>query len=423
MTGMAVPLSFGATDSAADAARAAGLRRMRALALSLLGLAALVFVVTLNRGDPWTFVHATAEAAMVGAIADWFAVTALFRHPLGLRIPHTAIIPTRKLALGRSLEEFISENFLVEAVVRERVAEASVSIRLGQWLNEESHARWVVEELAVLLRTALDKLDDDDVAGLLETEVLPRLINEPLSPVSGRLLESVVDEGAHHGVVDLALTEAHRWLGSNQETVTRILSTRAPWWTPLWVDDKVTARVYTELLAWVDDIRNDPEHEARRAFDGLLRQLARDLQSDAQTMARAEALKVRILRQPQVTASAIAIWDVVRGALITTLADSDSALRARGVSRLTELGKQMVDDDAVRERIDRYASDAAAFIVTRYGEELSTIITRTIDRWDGKDAARRIELHVGRDLQFIRINGTLVGGLAGLVIYCLARLA
>jgi uncharacterized membrane-anchored protein YjiN (DUF445 family) len=423
MTGMAVPLSFGATDSAADAARAAGLRRMRALALSLLGLAALVFAVTLHRGDPWTFVHATAEAAMVGAIADWFAVTALFRHPLGLRIPHTAIIPTRKLALGRSLEEFITENFLVEAVVRERVAEASVSIRLGQWLNDESHARRVVEELALLLRTALERLDDDDVAALLETEVIPRLINEPLSPVSGRLLESVVDEGAHRAVVDLALTEAHRWLGSNQPTVTRILSTRAPWWTPLWVDDKVTARVYTELLAWVDDIRNEPEHEARRALDGLLRQLARDLQFDAQTMARAEALKVRILRQPQVTSSAIAVWDVVRSALVTTLADPDSALRARGVSRLTELGKQMVDDIAVRERVDRYASDAAAFIVTRYGEELSTIITSTIDRWDGKDAARRIELHVGRDLQFIRINGTLVGGLAGLGIYCLARLA
>jgi uncharacterized membrane-anchored protein YjiN (DUF445 family) len=189
------------------------------------------------------------------------------------------------------------------------------------------------------------------------------------------------------------------------------------------VDDKVTTRVYTELLAWVDDIRNNPEHEARRALDGLLRQLACDLQSDVPTMARAEALKVRILRQPQVTASAIAIWNVVRGALVTTLADPDSALRARGVSRLTELGKQMVDDDAVRGRVDKYASDAAAFIVTRYGEELSTIITSTIDRWDGKDAARRIELHVGRDLQFIRINGTLVGGLAGLVIYCLARLA
>jgi uncharacterized membrane-anchored protein YjiN (DUF445 family) len=419
---MARPLSF-ATASAADPARVAGLRRMRAVALALLGFAALVFVLTLGRGDPLTFVHATAEAAMVGAIADWFAVTALFRHPLGLPIPHTAIIPTRKLALGRSLEEFVTENFLVEDVVRARVAEAAVSVRLGQWLNDEAHARRVVEELANLLRSGLVRLRDDDVAGLLEGEVIPRLIKEPLSAVSGRLLEQVVDEQAHHALVDLALHEAHRWLSGNQATVMRVLNTRAPWWTPLWVDDKVTTRIYTELLAWVDDITNDSGHEARRALDDLLRQLARDLQLDPVTMARAEALKARILSQPQVSASALAIWDVVRSALVVTLADPESPLRARGVSRLTELGKQMVDDDAVRERVDKYASDAAAFVVTRYGEELSTVITSTIDRWDGKEAARRIELHVGRDLQFIRINGTLVGGLAGLLIYSLARLA
>jgi uncharacterized membrane-anchored protein YjiN (DUF445 family) len=419
---MVRPLSFGMA-SAADAARAAGLRRMRAVALALLGFAALVFVVTLRRGDPLTFVHATAEAAMVGAIADWFAVTALFRHPLGLPIPHTAIIPTRKLALGRSLEEFVTENFLVEDVVRARMAEAAVSVRLGQWLNDEVHARRVVEELAGLLRSGLVRLQDDDVAGLLEGEIIPRLIKEPLSAVSGRLLEQVVDEGAHHALVDLGLHEAHRWLSGNQATVMRVLNTRAPWWTPLWVDDKVTTRIYTELLDWVDDIRNDSGHEARRAVDDLLRQLARDLQLDPVTMARAEGLKTRILTQPQVSASAIAVWDVVRSALVTTLADPESPLRARGVTRLTELGKQMVDDDAVRERVDRYASDAAVFVVTRYGEELSTIITSTIDRWDGKEAARRIELHVGRDLQFIRINGTLVGGLAGLLIYSLARLA
>jgi uncharacterized membrane-anchored protein YjiN (DUF445 family) len=420
---MALTLSFGAAERAADEARAKALRRMRAVALSLLIFAALVFAVTLRKGDPWSFVHATAEAAMVGAIADWFAVTALFRHPLGLPIPHTAIIPNRKLALGRSLEEFVTENFLVEGVVRERVAEADVSTRLGSWLSDPVHARRVVEELAVLLRAGLVNLQDEDVAGLLESEILPRLVAEPLSAVSGRFLEEVVEEGAHHAMVDLALHEAHRWLEGNQETVVRILGTRAPWWTPVWVDDKVTQRVYVELLAWVDDIRTDSQHEARRALDDLLKQLAVDLQTDEQTMERAERLKVRILTQPQVVASATAVWNVVRNALVTTLSDPASPLRARGIARLIELGRQMVEDDAVRARVDSYAGDAAAFIVTRYGDELTTIISSTIDRWDGKEAARRIELHVGRDLQFIRINGTLVGGLAGLLIYSLARLA
>jgi uncharacterized membrane-anchored protein YjiN (DUF445 family) len=417
-----MPLGAG-RHTAADAARARGLRRMRGVALGLLLAAALVFASTLHRGDPWTFVHATAEAAMVGAIADWFAVTALFRHPLGLPIPHTAIIPTRKLALGRSLQDFVTENFLAEDVVRERVAEAQVSDRLGRWLSAPPHARRVVDEVAAIVRTGLVNLQDDDVAALLQSEILPRLIAEPLSEVTGKLLGEVVSEGAHHGLVDLALHEGHRWLRDNQATVVRVLGTRAPWWTPLWVDDKVTHRVYAELLAWVDDIRGDPRHEARRALDDLLGQVAADLQADEATMQRAERLKVRILTQPQVVTSATAVWNVVRAALVTTIADPASPLRERGIAQLVEWGGRMVSERAIRDRIDAYAGDAAAFVVTRYGDEISTVITSTIQRWDGKEAARRIELHVGRDLQFIRINGTLVGGLAGLVIYGLGRLA
>ncbi len=421
---LTMPLGAGRDTAAnADAARARGLRRMRWVALGLLLAAALVFALTLHRPDPWTFVHATAEAAMVGAIADWFAVTALFRHPLCLPIPHTAIIPTRKLALGRSLQEFITENFLVEDVVRERVAEAQVSVRIGRWLSDPLHARRVVDEVATIVRTGLVNVHDDDVAGLLQSEILPRLIAEPLSEVTGRLLAEIVSEGAHHGLVDLALRESHRWLQDNEQTVVRVLGTRAPWWTPLWIDDKVTHRVYAELLDWVDDIRGDEQHEARRALDDLLKQFAADLQADEPTMQRAERLKVRILTQPQVVASATAVWKVVRQSLVTTLADPESPLRERGIARLVELGRQMMIEEAVRSRVETYAADAAAFVVTRYGDEISTVITSTIERWDGKEAARRIELHVGRDLQFIRINGTLVGGLAGLVIYSLGRLA
>ncbi len=395
---------------------------MRGVALGLLLFAAVVFVATQGEGGAWGYVHATAEAAMVGAIADWFAVTALFRHPMGLPIPHTAIIPTRKAALGKSLEEFITENFLVESVVRERVAGAEISRRLGTWLSDEANSRRVVDELAAVARNGLVNVTDADVASLLEGEIIPRLLHEPLSPISGRLLAEVVDEKAHHGMVDLALLEADRWLRANEETVTRILNTRAPWWTPQWVDEKVTQRIYLEVVAWVDDIRGDAEHEARRAFDDMLRQLARDLQTDPTTMERAERLKTRILTQPQVVVTATSIWNVVRRALVSTLADPGSPLRARGVERLCHLGEQMVSDPSMRERVDRYASDAAAFVVTRYGGEITTVITSTIDRWDGKEASRRIELHVGRDLQFIRINGTIVGGLAGLLIYTVARL-
>ncbi len=409
-------------EGAADAERRRGLRRMRGVALALLVVAAVVFVATLHAGGGWAFVHATAEAAMVGAIADWFAVTALFRHPLGLPIPHTAIIPTRKGALARSLQEFVTDNFLAEPVIRARVADAQVTRRLGAWLAEPPHSERVIDEAATLARLGLSRIRDEDVAVLIESELLPRLIDEPLSEVAGRLLQDVVEEGVHHGLVDLALSEAHRWLVANEEAVADALRSRAPWWTPQWLDERVTQRLHMEAVAWVADIRDDPRHHARRAFDDLLTQLAVDLQSDPDTIDRAERLKRRVLSQPQVAATATSLWNALRRALLETLEASDSPIRRRAVTALADFGGRLVVDDELRARLDGHAADAAAFLVGRYGEELTTVITDTIDRWDGKEAADRIELHVGRDLQFIRINGTVVGGLAGLLIYTVGRL-
>jgi uncharacterized membrane-anchored protein YjiN (DUF445 family) len=409
-------------ETAADAARRRGLRRMRSVALGLLLFATVVFAATVNADGAWAYVHATSEAAMVGAIADWFAVTALFRHPLGLPIPHTAIIPTRKDALARSLQEFVADNFLSEEVVRSRVAAAEVSRRAGEWLAVEKNSTWLVDEATVLVRAALGRVNDDDVAVLIETELLPRLAEEPLSQVAGSLLEEVVAEDAHRGLVDLALVEAHRWLTSNRDAVEAALETRAPWWTPKWLDDRVIQRLHAEAVAWVADIRDTPDHPAREALDTFLRQLASDLQHDAATIERAERLQRRVLSAPQVVTSSVSLWNAVRRSLLESLEAPDSAVRKRAVRALTDFGAKLEADPALRERLDATAQDAAAFLVDRYGHELTTVITDTIERWDGREAARRIELHVGRDLQFIRVNGTIVGGLAGLVIYSLGRL-
>jgi uncharacterized membrane-anchored protein YjiN (DUF445 family) len=411
-------------ETAADEARRRGLRRMRAVALALLLVAAAIFVATLHAGSGsgWAYVHATAEAAMVGAIADWFAVTALFRHPLGLPIPHTAIVPTRKDALARSLQDFVTDNFLSEDIVRSRVAAAEVSRRAGEWLAVEKNSVWVVDEATVLVRAALGRVDDEEVAILIETELLPRLAEEPLSQVVGRLLEEVVAEDAHRGLVDLALAEAHRWLVSNRGAVSAALETRAPWWTPKWLDDRVIGRLHAEAVAWVADIRDTSDHPARAALDALLRQLAADLQHDPGTIERAERLQRRVLSAPQVVTSAVSLWNAVRRSLLEAIETPDSAVRTRAVRALTDFGGRLAADAALQTRLDAMAQDAAAFLVERYGHELTTVITDTIERWDGREAARRIELHVGRDLQFIRVNGTIVGGLAGLAIYSVGRL-
>ena len=403
----------------ADLVRRRGLRRMRALALSLLLFAALVFIATRNRDGAWGYVNSTAEAAMVGALADWFAVTALFRHPMGIPIPHTAIIPNRKDTLGQSLEEFVTGNFLTVDAARERVVHADVVRRVGRWLTDEQHSARVVTEVAKASSQALLAVKGDDVRDFVEHTLLPRFVNEPLSPVAGHLLESVVKDGAHHGLVDIAVVEAHSWLLANADTVASIVGERAPWWTPGWLDQKVIDRVHQEALLWLVDVRDHPNHTARKALDDLLAQLAQDLQHDPDTIARAEALKVRMMAHPQIGASAVAAWDALRTALLGALADADGPLRRRGVAALSEFGEQLVNDPDLRGRVDGHAADAIGFVVSTYGHEIAKVISQTVDRWDGKEAAERIELHVGRDLQFIRINGTIVGGLAGLAIHTL----
>jgi len=409
-------------DPAADAERRRALRRMRAVATSLLVLAAIVYVLTHDGEGAWGYVNAAAEASMVGAIADWFAVTALFRHPLGLPIPHTALVPRKKAMLGRSLEEFVGENFLHEAILRDRVTAAAPTRRLGAWLSEEQHARRVVDEAASLLHLLLTRIRDEDVRALVVEGLLPRLRAEPISPVAGSLLAEVVRDGAHHGLVDLVLEEGHRWLVTHDETFVAVVGERAPWWAPERLNDAVTRRLHVEAVRWLEDIRRDPHHSARHALDSLLGQLAHDLLADPATQERAERLKERLLDQPALVESGLSLWAALRRALRDSLADPEGEVRRRAVAEVAAWGGRLATDAELQDRLDRRAADLVVFGIERYGSELTTVITTTVEQWDGDEAARKIELHVGRDLQFIRINGTIVGGLVGLLIHGISDL-
>ena len=410
------------TDPTADALRARGLRQMRTIAVALLLGAALVYLVTLRRDGFVGFVNAGAEASMVGAIADWFAVTALFKHPLGLPIPHTALIPRRKDELGKGLQEFVGENFLQESIIRERMGAAGISARLGTWLMEPENARRVVDEAADLAAIALDKVRDEHVADLVSEALVPRFREEPISPLLGGMLAEMVHDDLHHGLVDLALEELHRWLEHNPDTVAEILGERAPWWAPPRLNEAVTARINVELVRWVGEIRADSRHHARAALDSLLAQLAQDLLENPATQERTERLKQRILDHPQVIDSSISLWNALRRTLLVSLQDPEGAVRQRLLTEVCRFAERVLAEEELRARLDGVAIDAAVFVVERYGAELTAVITHTIERWDGKEAARRIELHVGRDLQFIRINGTLVGGLVGVAIHTVSVL-
>ncbi len=417
-TSFAVPAEL----SAKDAERKRSLRRMRVLATSLLVVAAIIYVFTREQ-DGWVgYVNAASEAAMVGAIADWFAVTALFRHPLGLPIPHTAIIPRRKESLGESLQDFVVDNFLQPEVVRERLLAVGVADRAGQWLLEPGHAERLVRAGSRIAAHGLNRISDDDVEALVRDVMVPKLTAEPMGPAIGQMITEIVKDGAHTGLVDLVAEELHRWLESNEAEVAQIVEQRAPWWTPQWVDDRVASRLHLEAVRWVAEIRDDPQHRARAAFDHWLAQLAHDLQFHAPTRERADRLKERVLHQPQVVATAVSLWTSLKGVLTEALTE-DGLLRRRAVEEVRGLGQRLIDDEKLAARVDDLAADVASYAVERHGDELATVISATVARWDGVETAQRIELHVGRDLQFIRINGTVVGGLAGLVIHTLSHLA
>jgi uncharacterized membrane-anchored protein YjiN (DUF445 family) len=246
-------------------------------------------------------------------------------------------------------------------------------------------------------------------------------MEEPISPVAGSLLQEILRDDAHHGLVDLALEEGHRWLVHNQDTFSEVLGERAPWWAPDRLNEAVTTRIHLEAVRWMADIRRDPQHHARLALDSLLGQLAQDLLHDAATQERAENLKLRVLEQPQMVVTGMSLWSAFRQALLGALEDEEGPLRARAAGELAGFGRRIGTDSDLRSRLDTWAADFVVWAVGRYGNELTAVITQTIERWDGKEAARKIELHVGRDLQFIRINGTVVGGLVGVVIHAVAQ--
>ena len=404
----------------ADAERLRGLRRMQGVALGLLVVAAVVYALTTGEDGALGYVNAAAEASMVGAVADWFAVTALFRRPLGLPIPHTALIPERKDQLGRSLEAFVTENFLTAEIVRGRVEAAELSRRAGAWLAAPENAARVVRHAAPALANGLRALDRDEVRAIVEQALLPRLGTEQLSPAAGLVLARVLDDGAHEPLVDLGLAEALRWLRANEETVVAIVNERAPGWTPHWLEGRVSRRVHRELVRWVIDIRDDPRHRARGALEDLLRRLAEDLQHDPATQARADALKHRILASPAAGDAATAITLSVRSAVVDALRHEGGPVHERATAVLVDAGRRLVEDPALRERLDARAADAVVALVETYGGEIAATISYTIDQWDGEEAARRLELMVGRDLQFIRINGTVIGAVAGLTIHALS---
>ncbi|MFB8773033.1 DUF445 domain-containing protein [Streptomyces broussonetiae] len=414
------------TFSAADEEKRRGVRRMKLTATGLLLFVAVVYALAewaahAGAGAWAGYVAAAAEAGMVGALADWFAVTALFRHPLGIPIPHTAIIPNKKDQLGVSLGEFVGENFLSEDVVRQRLRAVGIGSRLGAWLAEPEHADRVTAELATALRGALTVLRDTDVQAVVGEAITRRADAREIAPGLGKMLEKVVADGGHKRVVDLVVSRAHDWLVLHSQDVMVAVEGGAPGWTPRFVDKRIGERVYKELLRFVTEMRDMPSHPARGALDRFLTDFASDLQSDTDTRARVERLKSDVLARGEVQDLIASAWTAVRAMIVSAAEDERSELRLRVRASLLSLGARMAAEPSMQGKVDRWVEGAAVHVVTTYRREITSLITDTVAGWDAGHTTRKIEAHIGRDLQFIRINGTVVGSLAGLLIYTVAR--
>lgn len=398
---------------------------MKAIATGLLVGAALVFAVarSLEPDHAWAgYVRAFAEASMVGAVADWFAVTALFRHPLGLRIPHTAIIPTRKDDLGRGLGTFVQTNFLTPSVVRQRLEGVAISARLGAWLSQPANAARAADQAGALLRTALEAVRDEEVQEAIARAVTQRVHDTPAGPVASRILDLAIADGRHQELLSAALGRLGTIIEDSTPALRARLRQESPWWVPEPVDDRVFAKVLDTAQRLLAEVSADPDHELRRSFDTRLRALARELETSPRTQARLEEIKDDLLAHPALRQWSAAVWTDLKAELIRRSADPDSALRARLERALVELGTRLVDDPALRTRVDGWLVEGTVGVVEQAGAEVGELISATVASWDPAESTRRIELAVGRDLQFIRINGTVVGGLVGLTIHTVNRL-
>ena len=400
---------------------------MKGFATLLLVVAAVVyFFARANQdgGAPWIgFVRATAEAAMVGAFADWFAVTALFKHPLGLPIPHTAIIPKRKDDIGEGLGEFVQSNFLTGEVVSEKLKDVEMSKRLGMWLREPANAQSMVSEVAVVVSAISDVLsDDDDVRLMVDSLVRDRLGRVPVAPILGRVIDAGMDGEHHHELYNTVLKASANFLDDNRKTFRRRLTNESPWWVPEPIDDRIFDKIYSAVMTFLREVDGNPDHHIKRDIDVRSREFAGRLRSDERLIEQGEQLKQELLHHPEFQEWTKDLWSSLQRGFGDATRDADSDVRRRISDAIVTLADRLVEDTALQAKVDHWLESIVVYLAEAGRGEIGNLIANTVEGWDPYDTADRIELQVGRDLQFIRINGTIVGGLAGFTIHLISEL-
>jgi uncharacterized membrane-anchored protein YjiN (DUF445 family) len=400
------------------------LRTMQARATGLLVVAAIVYVVATLSGDEavWVgYVRAAAEAGMVGGIADWFAVTALFRHPFGIPIPHTAIVPMRKDRIGRSLGNFVQNNFLAAGVITQKLKSLSAGDRLADWVNQPENAREVARHAAVAIGGVIGVMRDEEVQEVIERNLEDRVRSAPATPMIAKVLTMVTAGGRHQEMLDAALRLIDRLLEENKDALRARIREETPWWVPTPVDDKIYRKIVAGVETTLHEISTQPEHPLRARYSEAFDEFISKLEHSPEMREKGESWKEELLQHPAVRGYAASLWGDMKGALLRYSEDPESQLRRQIEGAVVNFGGTLREDPELRAKIDGWLESAVLYVVEQYRHEVGDLIATTVQAWDAHETSRKIELQIGKDLQFIRINGTLVGALVGLLLHLFER--
>jgi uncharacterized membrane-anchored protein YjiN (DUF445 family) len=394
---------------------------MRAIATGMLVAMAALFLAA-NAWDetyPWLgFVKAFAEAAMVGGLADWFAVTALFRRPLGLPIPHTAIIPRNKDRIGETLAAFLRENFLIPAVIARRMRQVDVAGAIGRFLANPAPEGRMREGASRLLADLLESLDQERLGGMVKSAVAARMRSLEIAPLLGKTLEAAMTEERHVPLLDAIVTWVGRTLDANEDIIRDMVHQRAGWIMRLaGLDEKLAEAIIDGLRRLSIDMAVDPDHPLRAKAEEGMERLAWGMQHDPELRDKVEAWKNEIIANPAVTDWVGGLWENSRAGLLRAARDPQAAMAGRFGEALRQLGETLEQDSRLKRALNQFARRAVVGGVATYGSSIVKLVSETVRGWDAQTITGRLENAVGRDLQYIRVNGTLVGGLVGLIIH------
>ena len=394
---------------------------MRALATAMLAGMAAIFIAAsgLDHGHPaWGFVRAFAEAGLVGGIADWFAVTALFRHPLGIPIPHTAIVPRNKDRIGDALANFLKDNFLTPSVVARRMKTLDVAGAIGRFLSQPPGEGRLRRGGSRLLADILESLDQERLGGMVKAALAERMRRIEIAPLLGQTLDAAITRERHVPMVDGIVTWAGRTLDANEDLIRDMVHQRAgKFLRMVGLDEKLADAIVDGLRKLTIDMAVDPHHPLRAKAEEGLAHLANGLQHDPEMRAKVEDWKSEMIENEAVSAWLGGVWEKSRAGLLKGARDPDAALAGKFGEALRQLGETVQAEPRLKAAINQFARRATIGMVASYGDGIVTLVSDTVRAWDARTVSDRLEGAVGRDLQYIRINGTLVGGLVGLFIH------